>query len=338
MYYLYYLLLRISSDLCATIVQLYCTYYLYYLVIRASSDLCEAYLYYFVALTKILRALAELTQFVPATASCRMPPLRSQWWRSRSHRLPSTVTPPVLPCPHWVQCTDQSYKSCPSKPCLTNTPSAMSLTCPSKTFLNRHTNSIPVRQSHHYSTDYLPIKTIFEPTNQSNPCETVLSFPNRLPIHPSHFLTHIPNQALWDIPVIPHQIIFPSKPFSNRHANPKDVIQSCRSSTDYLPLQAIFGPTLQSLWASTVITNQITYPSKPFLNQHAKPSALNQSWHSSLDSSFINDSSVINHFFSASVNASSADFFTSCLERLVSKAFFGVFMGSNYGEFLWGDT
>ena len=68
-----------GSDLCAAIVQLYRTYDLYYLVLRASSDLFAVYLYYFDALTQILRALAALTLLVPSTTSHRPPPLNSQW-------------------------------------------------------------------------------------------------------------------------------------------------------------------------------------------------------------------------------------------------------------------
>ena len=54
-----------GSHLCASIVQLHCTYSLYYLVLCVSSDLCAVYLYYFAAMTQIIRALAALTQLVP---------------------------------------------------------------------------------------------------------------------------------------------------------------------------------------------------------------------------------------------------------------------------------
>ena len=67
--------------LCAAIVQLYRMYYLYYLVISVSSDLCAAYLNYFAALAQLIRALADPTQLVPAPASCRPPLLNVQWWR-----------------------------------------------------------------------------------------------------------------------------------------------------------------------------------------------------------------------------------------------------------------
>ena len=60
MYYVYYLVLRCSSDLCAAIVQFYCTYYLYYIVLRCSSYLCAAYLDYSSDLTQTLCALAAL--------------------------------------------------------------------------------------------------------------------------------------------------------------------------------------------------------------------------------------------------------------------------------------
>ena len=96
-YYLYYLVLRISTYLCAAIVKLYPTYYLYYLVLRVSFDLCAAYLYYFDALTQILRALAELTKFLLATSYHCPPPLKFQWWRSHSSRTPPTVDPPAMP-------------------------------------------------------------------------------------------------------------------------------------------------------------------------------------------------------------------------------------------------
>ena len=73
-----------GSHLCAAIVQFYCTYYLYYLVLCVSSDLCALYLYYFPSLTQKLRILAALTQLVPATTAHSPPPLKSQWWRSCS--------------------------------------------------------------------------------------------------------------------------------------------------------------------------------------------------------------------------------------------------------------
>ena len=76
MYYLYYLVLRCSLDLCAAILKLYHKYSLYYPVLRVSSYLCAAYLYYFAARIQILRALAAPTQLVPATTSRRPRPLK----------------------------------------------------------------------------------------------------------------------------------------------------------------------------------------------------------------------------------------------------------------------
>ena len=59
-------------------------YSLYYLVLRVRSDLCAVYLDYFAALKQILRALAAPTKLVAATASRHPPPLNIQWWRYRS--------------------------------------------------------------------------------------------------------------------------------------------------------------------------------------------------------------------------------------------------------------
>ena len=73
-----------GSDLCAAIVQFYHPYYLYYLVLCVSFNLCAIYFYCVASPTQIIRALAALTQLVPATASHRPSPLRSQWWRSCS--------------------------------------------------------------------------------------------------------------------------------------------------------------------------------------------------------------------------------------------------------------
>ena len=84
-YMLYTVLYYIrGSHLCAAIVQFYRMYSLYYLVLCVSSDLCAVYLYYFYFLTQILRVLAAPTQLVPATISHSPPPLKSQWWRSFS--------------------------------------------------------------------------------------------------------------------------------------------------------------------------------------------------------------------------------------------------------------
>ena len=62
---------QLRPDFCAAIVQFYRTYSLYYLVLCVSSNLCAAYLYYFADMTQILIALAASTQLVPATASRR---------------------------------------------------------------------------------------------------------------------------------------------------------------------------------------------------------------------------------------------------------------------------
>ena len=62
--------------MCAAIVQFYRMYYLYYLVLRVSSNFCAAYLYYFAALTEIIRALVSPAQLVPATDSSRLSPLK----------------------------------------------------------------------------------------------------------------------------------------------------------------------------------------------------------------------------------------------------------------------
>ena len=118
------------------------------------------------------------------------------------------------------------------------------INCPSKPFSSRHTKPSPVIQSHHSSIDYLPLQAISEPTRQAKPCEKGL--------------------------VILHNITFPTNPFLNQHANPNAVSQSHHPPTDYLPLQAIFEPTRQAPWGSPTIPHQITCPSKPFLNQHAK--------------------------------------------------------------------
>ena len=133
-YSLYYPVLCVSLDLCATIVQLYCTYSFYYPVLRVSSNLCAASLCYFADMAQILHSLASLTQLVPDIATNRLPPLKSKWWRSRSVRPPSTVDPPALTCLHCVQQTNQAYQAFPSKTFLTNTTSALILTCPSKSF------------------------------------------------------------------------------------------------------------------------------------------------------------------------------------------------------------
>ena len=102
--------------MCAAIVQLYNMYSIYYLAIRVISDLCAAYLYYYDDLKQTLQTLVALTQLVAATYYGRPLPLKSQGWLSCSAHLPSTVNPPALPCLHWVHPTNQDWQACPSKP------------------------------------------------------------------------------------------------------------------------------------------------------------------------------------------------------------------------------
>ena len=172
-YSLYHLVLCSSLYLCASVVQLYRAYSLYYPVLYISSDLCVAYFCYFAALTQILHSLVAPTQLVSATASCWTLPLKIQWWRSCSGQPPSTLDPPSLPFPHWFHPTYQACQACPYKPFLTNTPSAVILTCPSNQFLNRHAKPIPVRHYCHSTIDYLPLQAIFERTCQSKSYDTV---------------------------------------------------------------------------------------------------------------------------------------------------------------------
>ena len=127
-------------------------------------------LYYFSALKTIFCALAAPTQLVQVTVSCRPPPLKSQWWRSHSGRLPLTVNLPALPCPHRLHLTNQSWQSFPSKP-----------------FFNQHAKCCEL---------YLPLQSIFRLTCQAKPFEKVLSFLNRLPVSPSHFRTDTPSKVL----------------------------------------------------------------------------------------------------------------------------------------------
>ena len=79
-------------DLCAAIVYLYRTYNLYYLVLHASSDFSAVYLYYFAALTQILRAPCSAkaigdSHHFPPPADPQEPMVallfRRQWWHSR---------------------------------------------------------------------------------------------------------------------------------------------------------------------------------------------------------------------------------------------------------------
>ena len=163
---LYYPVLHSSSDLCAAIVKLYCTYYLYYLVLCVSSNLCTAYLFYFSALTLILRALTAPTQLVPVTTSRHPRPLKSQWWHYHYGCLDSTFKPSALTFPHRFHPTNKYFQSWTSKP-----------------FFNHHAK---------FCETYLPLQAIFELTNQSKPCEKFLSFLNVLTAPPSHFPTNTP--------------------------------------------------------------------------------------------------------------------------------------------------
>ena len=107
-----------GSYLCAAVVCLYRTYDLYYLVLRASSNFSAVYLYYFAALTQILRAPFSAESMEKSTASHRPPPLKSQWWRSCSGANGGAPVPlpanarPSHPCPTNVT----SSPSIPSSP------------------------------------------------------------------------------------------------------------------------------------------------------------------------------------------------------------------------------
>ena len=59
--------------MCAAIVQPHLTYSIYYLVLRVSYDLCAVYLYYFDAFTQIFCALVAPTKLVqtPLPTACR---------------------------------------------------------------------------------------------------------------------------------------------------------------------------------------------------------------------------------------------------------------------------
>ena len=165
---------------------------------------------------------------MPATASCRPPPLKSQWWLSRSGRRPSTINPPALPCTHRFHLTDQA--------------------CPSKTFFNQHAKCCE---------PYLPFQVIFEPTCQAKHCDPVLSFLKILPSPQSHFWSNTPSQSMCASTVIPQHITGPYKWSLNQHAKrhepfpsyliilpappshfwtdtPRAVSHSCHSSSDSL--------------------------------------------------------------------------------------------------------
>ena len=138
--------------------------------------------------------------------------------------------------------------------------------CPSKPFLNRYAKRC--EPFHYFSSDYLSLQAIFEPTRQ----------------------------ALWASPVITHHITFPSNPISNQHAKRCEPVPSL--SSYYLLLQSIFKPTRQDLWSIPINPHHIHHssmtpleqgnfslllimhlllpyfplvgPSKPFLNRYAK--------------------------------------------------------------------
>ena len=81
---------------------------------------------------------------------------------------------------------------------------------------------------------------------------------------PSHIWTNTPSTV---------SLTCHFKPFSDQHANPSPVSQSCHSSTDYLPPPSHFRTDTPSqyLWDSPVVPQHITFPFNLFLNQHAKP-------------------------------------------------------------------
>ena len=123
-------------------------YCLYYLILGVNWDLCAAYLYYFAALTQIIRALEARMQLVPAMSACHPSPLKIQWWCFRLNRPPSIIDPTALPCPHWVQPTNQDCQDCPSK-----------------LFFNPHAKRYePVL---YFLSDYLPLQAIIKPTCQA---------------------------------------------------------------------------------------------------------------------------------------------------------------------------
>ena len=217
---------------------------------------------------------------------------------SNIHQFP----PPAAPQEPMVAIPFQSLSLNRQSVCTALTPSVppewLNLTSPPlQAIFNQHNK---------FCEPYLSLKAIFEPTCQN----------------------------LWSSPFITHQITCPSKPFLNQHAKrcepvlsflirlpappshfrtnmPSTVSQSRHSSSYYLPLQAIFEPTCQVLWASPIIFHYISCPSNPFLNRHVKrcepfpsfliiltsppihlwtntTSAVSHSFHSSSDSSFIN--------------------------------------------------
>ena len=102
---------------------------------------------------------------------------------------------------------------------------------PNRSRLSILTHQSIFNQNTKWCETYLPPQDIFEPTHLAKPYETVPSFLNIWPATPNPFRTDTPSQSLLDSPIIPQQIICPSKPFLNRNAKPSPVIQSRHSSS-----------------------------------------------------------------------------------------------------------
>ena len=101
-----------GSYLCAAIVQFYCTYSLYYLVLRLTSDLCALYLYYFdFKTTNTLHPCS--TDAIGAIHHIPQPPAPQEPMVALPfRRLLTSVHPtPVPPTPHPVH---PPYPSHPS--------------------------------------------------------------------------------------------------------------------------------------------------------------------------------------------------------------------------------
>ena len=127
--------------MCAAIVQLYHTYYLYYLVILVSSNLCAAYLYYFAALKKILYTLTSLTNW------CQ-PPLPDACRPSIAHggapvTAPANVSTSIPPPYHFVRPSHIAS----SKPIKSYQPAHKSQ------FIRENPRPIPIRSSQYNSAD-----------------------------------------------------------------------------------------------------------------------------------------------------------------------------------------
>ena len=131
---------------------------------------------------------SALPELVAATPYLFPFPLKSHCWCSCSVCLLSTVYQPTFPCTHWFHLTNQAYQDCPSKPFSNQcaklcdpVPSFFRLPAPPSHFRNNTPSA--VSQSHHSSTYYLPYKrcdsvlyfssyylplqAIFEPTRQA---------------------------------------------------------------------------------------------------------------------------------------------------------------------------